>query len=151
MITDSFSASCYVENNEGQYHIECDMQTDDYSAYSEYNGDNFVTGLNNIMDDLQKQIMSKPKPEPKEMTLEEKVVYLQNLVNSLREDKANLINEINKLNKVPEKKKDTVPNQKVEDVDKELSNILNSLIDYKNKDMNTGKSFDPYYYITRFL
>lgn len=149
MITDSFSASCYVENKDGQYHMECDMQTDDYSAYSEYDGDSFVVGLNSIMDDLQEQIISKSEPEPKEMTLEERVAYLQDLVDTLREDKANLTNEINELKKAPAPTKNDAAPQKTKDIDKELSDILNNLINYRHE--NTEKAFDPYHYMLRFL
>ena len=61
MVTDSYSASCYIENNDGQYHMECDMQTDDREVYSEYDGDDFIVGLNTLMTDLQKQMLAEQK------------------------------------------------------------------------------------------
>ena len=97
MVTDSYSASCYIENNDGQYHMECDMQTDDREVYSEYDGDDFIVGLNTLMTDLQKQMLTEPEPEPKEMSLEEQVKYLQGLVDDLQKEKTYLINQVNNL------------------------------------------------------
>ena len=97
MVTDSYSASCYIENNDGQYHMECDMQTDDREVYSEYDGDDFIVGLNTLMTDLQKQMLAEPEPEPKEMSLEEQVKYLQGLVDDLQKEKTDLINQVNNL------------------------------------------------------
>ena len=97
MVTDSYSASCYIENNDGQYHMECDMQTDDREVYSEYDGDDFIVGLNTLMTDLQKQMLAESEPEPKEMSLEEQVKYLQGLVDDLQKEKTDLINQVNNL------------------------------------------------------
>ena len=97
MTTDSYVASCYIENIDGQYHMECDMQTDDREVYSEYDGDDFIVGLNTLMTDLQKQMLAESEPEPKEMSLEEQVKYLQGLVDDLQKEKTDLINQVNNL------------------------------------------------------
>ena len=44
MITNSYSASCYIENNDGEYHIKCDMGTDKGDFHSQYDGKDFVFG-----------------------------------------------------------------------------------------------------------
>jgi len=112
MITESYSASCYIENKDGQYHMECDLQTDDYTAYSKYDGDNFVTGLNVLMNDIQAQALKKPEPKSEEEILKEKILYLESLVNDLRNEKTDLINKIDKLESKNNFTKKTEPESK---------------------------------------
>lgn len=112
MITESYSASCYIENKDGQYHMECDLQTDDYTAYSKYDGDNFVTGLNVLMNDIQAQALKKPEPKSEEEILKEKILYLEGLVNDLRNEKTDLINKIDKLESKNNFTKKTEPESK---------------------------------------
>lgn len=95
MVNDSYNASCYIENNEGRYHIECDMQTDDASCYAEYNGDSFIDGFNYIMDELTAQINeanAEPKSEPQ--SAEDKIKSLEQMVYDLREERTALVNEL---------------------------------------------------------
>lgn len=112
MITESYSASCYIENKDGQYHMECDLQTDDYTAYSEYDGNSFVTGLNALMNDIQTQALKKPEPKSEEEVLKEKILYLESLVNDLRNEKIDLINKIDKLESKNNFTKKTEPESK---------------------------------------
>lgn len=106
---ESYSASCYIENNDGQYHMECDMQADDKNVYSEYDGKDFAEGLNTLLDDIWAQMIAEPEPEPKEepkeLSLEDQVAYLTDMVNRLRDEKAELVNELNNL-KFPKKEED---------------------------------------------
>lgn len=92
----SYIASCYIENNDGQYHMDCDMQINDKSAYAEYNGTNFVDGINFLMNDLTKQMSTKSKSQ---MTPEEKIEFLQKQVETLNEENKSLKDTINNLSK----------------------------------------------------
>lgn len=93
MIQDNYSASCFVEYTDGEYRIESDIWTEDKEAYAEYTGDNFVEGINAILDELA-EAMKEPEPEPKTKTLEEQNAYLNNLVLDLHEQNAKLANEL---------------------------------------------------------
>jgi ribosome-associated translation inhibitor RaiA len=139
MITDSFSASCYVKNDNGKYHVECDMKTNDGDVFSACDGDNFVTCLNTLMDDIQGQLEEKAKP--KKMTLEEQVVYLTNLVNDLKDDKAALVNEINAL-KANKEEKNENKSYKIDQAVVNLSDVVDKLMS-DSKNYNSTKATDP--------
>lgn len=95
MIHDNYSASCFVEYANGEYRIESDIWTEDKEAYAEYTGDNFVEGINSILDELAEAMKEpEPEPEPKTKTFEEQNTYLNNLVLNLREQNARLANEL---------------------------------------------------------
>ena len=95
MINNSYSASCYIENNKGQYHIECDMQTDNAACYAEYDGDSFVDGFNYIIDELTVQINeASVEPEPEPQSTEDRIKSLEQMVYDLREERAALVNEL---------------------------------------------------------
>lgn len=72
MITESYSASCFVSHKDGKYVVECDIQSGDKYAESEYQGESLTEGLNQVIEDLTGQM----KEEPEE-TLEEKVARLE--------------------------------------------------------------------------
>ena len=138
MITDSYSASCYIENNDGQYHMECDMQTNDKDAYAEYDGDDFVTGLNTLMDELTKKMFEEPEQEKEPETLEEKVIRLEELVDELLQENHELNETINNL--TSDKcncKKDN--DDKIDDIVKHLKDTME---DYLN---NSKITYDDLY------
>jgi len=123
---DSYVASCYIENNDGQYHMDCDMQINDKSVYAEYSGTNFVEGINSLMDDLTKQMSAKSEPQ---MTPEEKIESLQKQIEELNKENGKLKDKINNLSKKS--------NVKLNDAVL-TSDYLNNLIDewlksYENK------------------
>ena len=101
MITDSYSASCFIENKDGEYHMECDMLSDGKAIRSCYDGDNFVDGLNTIMDSLAQQLMEKPEPEPEpEPTAEDaesRIKHLEETVEKLKQENRELNNIIDDL------------------------------------------------------
>lgn len=132
MITESYGVSCYIEHDDnGQYHMECDMQTNDREVYSEYNGNDFVSGLNSIMDDIQAQMLAKPEPELKEKSLEEQVEYLEKLVNDLRDEKAELTNKINQLTINNQKNKKKADEDNLTEYFRKLfSNYYDDSLDY---------------------
>ncbi len=86
MVKDSYSTYCYIENKDGQYHIECDMNYGDKKIYSDYNGDNFIDGLNSIIDDITAQV-SEPEESP-----EDKIARLENSIAKLQAEN-NYLNE----------------------------------------------------------
>lgn len=129
MVTDSYSVSCYIENKNGQYHIECDMISEDEEFYSDYDGDNFVDGLNKIMVDMTEKMLAEPEPE----TLEEKVVRLENLVTQLQAENADLNDYINNLTSDCEndcekesKDKDNHINEAVKNFEEAVDNYINN-------------------------
>lgn len=85
-MTNSYNASCYVESNDGQYHMECEMSYDGKEIYSDYDGNNFIDGLNAIMDDMTAQMFKS------EESLEDKVVRLEDLIAKLQAEN-NYLNE----------------------------------------------------------
>lgn len=127
---ESYSASCYVENNNGQYNIECNMEINDKEVCSEYHGESFMDGLNFILDDIQAK-MIEPKPEPEPPSLEDQVAYLTDLVNRLKDDKVKLLNEVNALKasgSSEEKKKHNKEKDKYfSDIDEEFNKLLKTL------------------------
>lgn len=138
MITDSYSASCYIENNDGTYHMECDMSVGEKNFYSKYEGENFVDGINIMMDSLTKQLYEKPEPEL--MSLEDRVKYLEELVTTLKDEKADLINKVNELTnkseeKIDNKIDDTIKQQK-DDAMKQWEDIIEKFYGDK-KNYNT--------------
>lgn len=72
MITESYTASCFLSHENGKYVVECDIQSGDKYAESEYQGESLTEGLNQVIEDLTGQM----KEEPEE-TLEEKVARLE--------------------------------------------------------------------------
>ena len=113
MITDSYSASCCIENKDGQYCMECKMNYGDKEIYSSYEGKNFLDGVNFIMDDINAQML-KPEPEPQpEESLEDKVVRLENLVSQLQAKNDDLNDYIDTLESIS--KKDSNKKQKIDD------------------------------------
>ena len=114
MITDSYVASCYIENIDGQYHMECEMATGDKKIYVDYDGKSFVDGLNKMMNDLTAKIIEKPQPKPQ--TPEEKIDSLEKLVKQLQDENKKLsalVNNTNVKNDKTEKFKD---NDYIEDI-----------------------------------
>lgn len=102
MITDSYSASFYVENNNGEYSINGDLQVGDNYVEADYSGDSLVKGVNQVIDTLENKFKNSTKPE----SLEEKVARLESenvklkaaLENSNKakfSEKANLSDSIN--------------------------------------------------------
>ena len=73
MITDSYSASFYVENNNGEYSINGDLQVGDNYVEADYSGDSLVKGVNQVIDTLENKFKNSMKPE----TLEEKIARLE--------------------------------------------------------------------------
>jgi hypothetical protein len=126
MIMDSYSACCYIENNGGQYHMECEMTYDDKEAYADYDGESFVDGLNEIMDDITAQMSEEPEPEPEE-TSEEKIARLEKIIAELKAENDSL--------KVTPKKKET--DFHIDEAIKNFNNALDSY--YKNYENNFSK------------
>lgn len=114
MITDSYSASCYVENNNGQYHMECDMISGDKEVYADYDGKSFVDGLNKIMNDLTAKIIEKPQPKPQ--TPEEKIDSLEKLVKQLQDENKKLSALVNNTNVKNDKTEKFKNNDYIEDI-----------------------------------
>ena len=135
MITDSYSASCFIESKDGQYHMECEMISGDKEAYSDYDGTNFIGGLNQIMDDLTIQMLEEPEPEPEfePLTQEERIEYLEGLVKDLRDEKADLINRLNENDKV----QDDSANNVTKHTDKYLNNYEEEYNDLFNNWIDT--------------
>ena len=126
MITNSYNASCYIDNEDGQYHIECEVNSNGKNIYSYYDGSSFVDGLNQIMNDVSTQMLKEPDTEPEPETLEEKVVRLEELVKQLQNEKVELNNTINNL-----KNNKTINynyKEKIKTSNDTLENILNDLL-----------------------
>lgn len=115
----SYSASCYIDNVDGQYNMDCYMNYDDKEIHAKYDGENFVDGLNKIMDDMMAQMFEEPEPEE---SLEEKVARLEKLVDQLQTENESL--------KAANK---TCCDNKIEindaDITKYLGDILNKFLD----------------------
>ena len=144
MITDSYVASCYIENIDGQYHIECEMTAGDKKVYADYDGENFVDGVNEIMTDVTAQILKEPEPKPEE-SLEEKVVRLENLVAKLQEENNGLNSTINNLTK---KNKECVKESYEDNLNKTVdyfNNLVNDLMSEKDRVKNHWPYIDIRY------
>lgn len=128
MITNSYNASCYIDNEDGQYHIECEVNSNGKNICSCYDGNSFVDGLNQIMNDVSVQMLKEPDPKPE--TLEEKVARLEELVKQLQNEKAELNNTINFL-KNDKKSINCDCEEKIKTNDNVLENILNDLLNFK--------------------
>ena len=122
MMTDSYSVSCFIDNDEGQYHVECEMAYDDKKIHSSYDGDDIVNGLNDIAEDVAAQMFKAE--EPKEESPEEKIIRLENLVAKLQEENNGLNSTIDSLTKK----------------NKECANNLNNAVDYFNNFVNNFMS-----------
>ena len=121
----SYSASCYIENNDGDYTMKCDMQTEDKDIHSEYQGKNFVEGLNTLLDDLTAKMTAEPEPEPAKVTdPEDEVKHLSGIVERLYQEKIQLQNEIINL-----KKADQIQNQRQQDADR-YEQAINNFLDF---------------------
>lgn len=118
MITDSYSASCYIENSNGQYHMECEMISGDKEIYADYDGKSFVDGLNQIMNDLTTKMIEKPQ------TPEEKIDSLEKLVKQLEDENKKLSALVNNSNV---KNDDTM--EKFKDNDDNVKDILSKYFD----------------------
>lgn len=134
---ESYSASCYVENNDGQYDIECNMEINDKEVCSEYHGKNFMDGLNFILDDIQAK-MVEPEPEPP--SLEDQIAELTDLVNRLKDDKAKLLNELNALKTIDasKEKKTCAKNEYISSIDEEFEKLM--------KNFKKNKKLYSYYF-----
>lgn len=119
MTTDSYVASCYIENIDGQYHMECEMVTGDKKIYADYDGKNFVDGVNEIMTDITAQMLKEPEPKPQ--TPEEKIDSLEKLVKQLQDENKKLSALVNNTNV---KNNDTM--EKFKDNDDYIKDILNN-------------------------
>lgn len=97
MITDSYSAACYIEMKDGKYNMDCSMIMDDKDVFTTtYKGEDFAGGLNGMIEDLMNQMLKKPEePEPKPETPEEEIARLKKLVEQLENENAALNNRIN--------------------------------------------------------
>lgn len=127
---DSYNASCYVENNDGQYHMECEINYDGKEIYSDYDGNNFVNGLNTIMDDLEAQIALIPEQEEEEeKSLEEQIICLTEKINQLQDEKKSLNEEIKKLksNQQKQRKEEPIFNSNIFRVDT-FNDFINEVI-----------------------
>ena len=99
---ESYRAYCNIDNIDGVYHMEGDVYWgDNKQVYAKYDGTNFINGLNYLLNDLSTQIVKELKTEPEpesetiEVTLEEQVNILTEMVNKLRDEKAALVDELN--------------------------------------------------------
>lgn len=121
----SYSACCYIENNDGDYTIKCDMQTEDKDIHSEYQGKNIVEGLNSLLDDLSAKMAAEPEPEPENVTdPEDEVKRLSGVVERLYQEKIQLQNEIIDL-----KKANQIQNQRQQDADR-YEQAINNFLDF---------------------
>lgn len=136
MVTDSYSASCYIENDNGQYHMECEMISDDKEIYADYDGDDFVNGLNEMMSSLTEQMFAEPEPKSEPETLEEKVIRLENLVEQLQKENKELRNFNDNSNSSNEENQN---NYKIDDAIKCLEDNLKNYIN--DLDLDQSKNF----------
>ena len=134
MITDSYSASCYVKNENGKYQMACDMTSNNKQFSSSYDGEDFIDGLNKIMEDLNEQMLAestKSDQEPEQETLEDKVARLEGLVEQLQKENARLTDYIDEqYNK---------NNYKIDDAIKSFEDIMQNYFDENDlKNMSTS-------------
>ena len=138
MITDSYNASCFIENDGGKYHIECAITSKDKEVYSDYDGDNFIDGVNEIIADLTEQFFKEPEPKQedvsKEELLENKITQLEDLVTKLQAENKKLTDIVNNFSI---KKTD---NKKVDKATKDFNNAVNNFINNNNQ-----KDYDDLY------
>ena len=73
---ESYSANCYIHNDNGKYRMECKMTIGDQNLYADYTGDNFQDGVD-----------GQPPVEEK---LEDKVTRLENQILQLQKENAAL-------------------------------------------------------------
>lgn len=139
MITDSYSASCYIENDNGQYHMECEMISDDKEIYADYDGDDFVNGLNEMMSSLTEQMFTEPEPKSEPETLEEKVTRLENLVEQLQKENKELRNSND--NNSNSSNEENQNNYKIDDAIKCLEDNLKNYINDLDLDLDQSKNF----------
>lgn len=128
MITDSYNASCFVENDNGKYHIECTIASKDKEAYSDYDGDNFIDGINEIIADITEQFFKEPESEDvnKEELLENKVAQLEDLVVQLKTENKKLADIINNFS--IKKNDSNKEDDKVSEAVKNFNNVINDFI-----------------------
>ena len=143
MITNSYNAFCYLENDDGEYHIECDMQADDCFAYADYTGDNFVDGINSVMNQLTAQMTAEPEledeyeDEENELTDEERLSYLEGVIDKLHDQISELRDQNAELKNALNTKVEEVNNKKLCDCDKNINQQL-------FKDKSIKPNFDKF-------
>lgn len=149
MITDSYSASCYIESKDGKYHMECEMNYGDKEIYSDYDGNSFIDGLNTIMDDMTIQ-MFEPEPEPQpEESLEDKVARLEDLVVQLQAENDDLNDYIESLEDNCEEDcececdKEDTQTYKIDEAVKQLNDLMDEFINNKKDYNNFYKKLKP--------
>ena len=98
MVADSYCATCYIENDNGTYHMECDMTCGDKPIFSKYDGEDFIDGLNQMMNDMTEQMTNMFEKEVKEETPEEKIVRLEGIIDQLKAENEDLVKIINDFN-----------------------------------------------------
>lgn len=100
MVADSYCATCYIENDNGTYHMECDMTCGDNSEpiFSCYDGEDFINGLNVMMSDMSRQMADLVAEETKEETPEEKIARLEKAIKQLETENKDLTKIINDFN-----------------------------------------------------
>lgn len=138
MITDSYNASCFVENDGGKYHIECVIASKDKEVCSDYDGDNFIDGINEIIADVTEQFFKEPEQKQedtgKEELLENKVIQLENLVAKLQAENKKLMDIINSfsIKKANDKKEDDKADKAIKNFNDAVNNFINNQKDCNN-------------------
>ena len=87
-----YTATCFVKNDNGKYHMECDMNYDKKHFYADYDGDNFEDGMNTIIEDISEQMTPK-KTETTVEVLEDRIANLEATIQRLQVENAKLKNK----------------------------------------------------------
>ena len=85
---ESYSANCYIHNDNGKYRMECKMTIGDQNLYANYTGDNFQDGVDGMITSLIEQSLNSQPPV--EEKLEDKVTRLENQILQLQKENAAL-------------------------------------------------------------
>ena len=101
----SFSTTCAIED--GEYHVEADACTDLGKAHAEFTGVSLVDAVNSIIRDiseeLEKQVQEQQElEEEKELTQEEYIKYLEDVVMDLRKQNSEFTDVIDRYRKKDE-------------------------------------------------
>lgn len=112
------------------------MISDDKEIYADYDGDDFVNGLNEMMSSLTEQMFAEPEPKSEPETLEEKIARLENLVEQLQKENKELRNSSDNSNSSNEENQN---NYKIDDAIKCLEDNLKNYIN--DLDLDQSKNF----------